>query len=275
MLGGGVDDGGAPQDQRVGADPVEVEVVDDRDVAGPQPAGEVLGAAVQAGGAAHAGGVVLGAGASQGADAHGADAARPAWTRRPPTRVGDRPVTHGARHRRAATRPGSRPARVRRTDRVPLTSVAVRQVGRAGQRRRQPSTDPRTSRRTPSGCPSPCLRSRGRRGWASGRCRPPPAPAPHPAPAAAPAGRRRRTGPGKRELKRLETRARIVDAAAELFAERGFDSVSVVEIAARAGVVEKTVFNHVPVKEGLVFEADPPVREALLEAVRGGRPGSR
>jgi AcrR family transcriptional regulator len=59
-----------------------------------------------------------------------------------------------------------------------------------------------------------------------------------------------------------------VDAAAELFTERGFDHVSVMEIAQRAGVVEKTVFNHFPVKEGLVFEADPPIRTALLEAVR-------
>jgi AcrR family transcriptional regulator len=74
--------------------------------------------------------------------------------------------------------------------------------------------------------------------------------------------------PGKREVKRQETRARIVDAAAELFAERGFDAVSVVQIARRAGVVEKTVFNHFPVKEGLVFDADPPVRTALLETVR-------
>src|SRR5438067_1731459 len=57
-------------------------------------------------------------------------------------------------------------------------------------------------------------------------------------------------------------------APAELFAERGFDAVSVVESAQRAGVVEKTVFNHFPVKEGLVFEADPPMRGALLEAVR-------
>jgi hypothetical protein len=32
--------------------------------------------------------------------------------------------------------------------------------------------------------------------------------------------------------------------------------------------VEKTVFNHFPVTEGLVFEADPPIRAALLEAVR-------
>lgn len=83
-------------------------------------------------------------------------------------------------------------------------------------------------------------------------------------------GRRRRAlrGPGLRERRRQQTRATIIEAAAELFAERGFDAVSVVEIAQRAGVVEKTVFNHFPVKEGLVFEADPPMRAALLEAVR-------
>jgi AcrR family transcriptional regulator len=82
------------------------------------------------------------------------------------------------------------------------------------------------------------------------------------------AGRRARRGTGARERRRQETRSRIVDAAAELFAERGFDAVSVMEIAKRAGVVEKTVFNHFPVKEGLVFEADPPMRAALLDAVR-------
>ena len=92
---------------------------------------------------------------------------------------------------------------------------------------------------------------------------PPPAPQPAPLPALAEAA-----PVGRRELKRQETRARIVDAAAELFAERGFDAVSVVEIARRACVVEKTVFNHFPVKEGLVFDADPPMRAALLETVR-------
>ncbi|HEV7210813.1 MAG TPA: helix-turn-helix domain-containing protein [Blastococcus sp.] len=81
-------------------------------------------------------------------------------------------------------------------------------------------------------------------------------------------GRRAARGPGLRERRHQQTRARIVDAAAELFAERGFDSVSVMEIAKRAGVVEKTVFNHFPVKEGLVFDADPPMRAALLDAVR-------
>src|SRR3954471_5077500 len=91
--------------------------------------------------------------------------------------------------------------------------------------------------------------------------------------AAAPRGRRRLRGAGIRERRRQQTRARIVDAAAELFAERGFDAVSVVEIAQRAGVVEKTVFNHFPVKEGLVFEADPPMRAALLDAARTPRAG--
>jgi AcrR family transcriptional regulator len=95
-----------------------------------------------------------------------------------------------------------------------------------------------------------------------------PAVAPEPPAEPAPARSRKKRRGGLRERRRQETRARIVDAAAELFAERGFDAVSVMEIARRAGVVEKTVFNHFPVKEGLVFEADPPIRAALLEAVR-------
>jgi AcrR family transcriptional regulator len=97
---------------------------------------------------------------------------------------------------------------------------------------------------------------------------PTPSPTTPPATPAAPSPARRTRGAGVRERRRQETRAKIVDAAAELFAERGFDTVSVMEIARRAGVVEKTVFNHFPVKEGLVFDADPPIRAALLDAVR-------
>jgi AcrR family transcriptional regulator len=94
-----------------------------------------------------------------------------------------------------------------------------------------------------------------------------PSPADAPGPGRRPR-RRERRGPTLREQRRLRTRDAIVDAAAELFTERGFDHVSVMEIAQRAGVVEKTVFNHFPVKEGLVFDADPPMRAALLDAVR-------
>ncbi len=100
-----------------------------------------------------------------------------------------------------------------------------------------------------------------------------PAPSPAPSAPAQPSPEERGEhkagrGPGARERRRQETRGKIVDAAAELFAERGFEAVSVMEIARRAGVVEKTVFNHFPVKEGLVFDADPPMRAALLDAVR-------
>ncbi|HEY4604985.1 MAG TPA: TetR family transcriptional regulator, partial [Blastococcus sp.] len=96
---------------------------------------------------------------------------------------------------------------------------------------------------------------------------------PQPAPSPAQKERRGARATGARARRYRETRARIVDAAAELFAERGFDAVSVMEIAQRAGVVEKTVFNHFPVKEGLVFDADPPMRTALLDAVRRRPPG--
>ena len=69
----GVDDGGDPAaDQRVGADPVDVDVVDDGDVAGAQPLGEVLRAAVEPDGAGDAGPRLLCPAAPKGADAHDA-----------------------------------------------------------------------------------------------------------------------------------------------------------------------------------------------------------
>jgi AcrR family transcriptional regulator len=52
--------------------------------------------------------------------------------------------------------------------------------------------------------------------------------------------------------KRLEQRARIVDAARRLFAEHGFDEVTMAEVAAAAGVARATVFNHFGSKHALV-----------------------
>jgi AcrR family transcriptional regulator len=48
---------------------------------------------------------------------------------------------------------------------------------------------------------------------------------------------------GLRESKKLHMRREIADQAMRLFATRGFDRVTVAEVAAAAEVSEKTVFN--------------------------------
>lgn len=60
--------------------------------------------------------------------------------------------------------------------------------------------------------------------------------------------------PGLRERKRLELREHLSTTAVGLFVSRGFDEVSVAEVAEAAGVSKMTVFNHFPTKEGLVME---------------------
>lgn len=73
---------------------------------------------------------------------------------------------------------------------------------------------------------------------------------------------------GLRDRKRRETRAMIAGVAMRLFAERGFDRVSVADIAAAAGVAEKTVYNYFPVKAEMFFDEAHDVLAELLAAVR-------
>lgn len=73
---------------------------------------------------------------------------------------------------------------------------------------------------------------------------------------------------GRRERKKASTRKLIADTALPLFLERGFDAVSVREIADAADVSTTTLFNYFPVKEALVFDEDASREAGLLAAVQ-------
>jgi AcrR family transcriptional regulator len=72
----------------------------------------------------------------------------------------------------------------------------------------------------------------------------------------------------RRSRKRLATRLAISNTATQLFIKRGFDQVTVDEIAAAADVGRMTVFNHFPRKEDMFFDRDEEGREMLREALR-------
>ena len=80
-------------------------------------------------------------------------------------------------------------------------------------------------------------------------------------------------GLGLRERKKLLTRQAITDTAHAMFLERGYDNVTVAEIADAANVSANTVFGYFPSKEDLVFDDSAEVREALVERIRHRPPG--
>ncbi|NEA44024.1 TetR/AcrR family transcriptional regulator [Streptomyces sp. SID11385] len=75
--------------------------------------------------------------------------------------------------------------------------------------------------------------------------------------------------PGRRERKKLATRQSIADAALRLFLARGYEHVSVREVAEEADVSPTTVFKHFPGgKEALVFDQEERTDASLAAAVR-------
>jgi AcrR family transcriptional regulator len=81
---------------------------------------------------------------------------------------------------------------------------------------------------------------------------------------------------GLRERKKREMRQRLADVAAQLFTDRGYDAVSMTDVARAAGVADQTVYNYFPTKPDLVLDrADDMLersRRAVADRDRGTTP---
>jgi AcrR family transcriptional regulator len=84
------------------------------------------------------------------------------------------------------------------------------------------------------------------------------------------AGTQRR---GLRERKKQRTRELIADTALELFLDRGFDAVTIANIAQQAEVDVKTIYNYFPSKPDLVYHRLEDLKDSLLAAFRDRKLG--
>ena len=75
--------------------------------------------------------------------------------------------------------------------------------------------------------------------------------------------------PSIRNRKAQETRARIAEAALELFMSQGYAETTIDHIAEAAGVSRRTVFHHFPTKDAMLLDNLVLRREVLIERLPG------
>jgi len=78
---------------------------------------------------------------------------------------------------------------------------------------------------------------------------------------------------GLRERHKRETRQAISDIATVMFVERGFDEVTIAQVAEAAGVAKMTVTNYFPRKEDLVFDRAEAIERHLADVITARAPG--
>jgi AcrR family transcriptional regulator len=64
-----------------------------------------------------------------------------------------------------------------------------------------------------------------------------------------------------------DARGRMVAAAIELYTERGFEQTTVVDIADRAGVTERTFFRHFADKREVLFQGSQALQQFVVDAI--------
>jgi AcrR family transcriptional regulator len=78
---------------------------------------------------------------------------------------------------------------------------------------------------------------------------------------------------GLRERRKQQTRQAISDVATGMFADRGFDEVTLAQVADAAGVAKMTVTNYFPRKEDLVFDRADAIVRSLADVIAAREPG--
>jgi AcrR family transcriptional regulator len=78
---------------------------------------------------------------------------------------------------------------------------------------------------------------------------------------------------GLRERRKQETRQAISDVATGMFVARGFDEVTIAQVADAAGVAKMTVTNYFPRKEDLVFDRAEGIIRSLADVIAARAPG--